>query len=73
MSRKIRYDQEDDVLMVWFADHKKVDHAEQAGNSILHLTQDDEPVLLEILNAQDFVVDLVKAVMTASPQAAVNH
>jgi len=73
MSLKIRYDQEDDVLMVWFADNKQVDHAEQVGNSILHMTQADEPVLLEILNAQDFVVDLVKAVMTASPQAAVSH
>jgi hypothetical protein len=69
MSLKIRYDQEDDVLMVWFADNKQVDHAEQVGNSILHMTHADEPVLLEILNAQDFVVDLVKAVMTASPQA----
>ena len=73
MSLRIRYDQEEDVLMVWFADNKKVDHAEQTGNSILHMTQDEEPVLLEILNAQDFVIDLVKAVMTASPQAAVSH
>ncbi len=73
MSLKIRYDQEDDVLMVWFADNKRVDHAEQVGDSILHMTQNDEPVLLEILNAQDFVVDLVKAVMTASPQAAMSR
>lgn len=51
MSLKMRYDREDDVLMVWFAEGKQVDHAEQSGQSILHVTEKGEPVLLEILRA----------------------
>jgi hypothetical protein len=68
MSLRMRYDQEDDVLMVWFADNKKVDHAERTGSSILHLTEQDEPVMLEILNARDFVVDLVRTAIAASTE-----
>jgi uncharacterized protein YuzE len=71
MSLKMRYDREDDVLMIWFAQNKKVDHAEQTGQSILHLTENDEPVLLEILNAREFVPELVRTVMVASPAEAV--
>lgn len=61
MTTKIRYDHEDDVLMIWFADGKVVDHAEQTGQSILHLTEQGEPILLEVLNASSFIVDLVQA------------
>jgi hypothetical protein len=71
MSLKMRYDREDDVLMIWFAQNKTVDHAEQAGQGILHLTENDEPVLLEILNARKFVPGLVRTVMVASPAEAV--
>lgn len=70
MSLKMRYDREDDVLMIWFAPEKRVDHAEQSGQSILHLTAQGEPVLLEILKAHEFVPELVRAVMTAEPVAA---
>jgi hypothetical protein len=59
----MRYDHEDDVLMIWFAQDKQIDHAEQTGHSILHLTQKGEPVLLEILNARVFVPELVRTVM----------
>ncbi len=52
MTLKMRYDREDDVLMIWFAQDKQVDHAEQTGQSILHLTANGEPVLLEILRAR---------------------
>ena len=61
MTPKIRYDHEDDVLMIWLAEGKIVDHAEQTGNSILHLTEQGEPILLEILNAHDFILNVVRA------------
>jgi uncharacterized protein YuzE len=67
MSLKMRYDHEDDVLMIWFAQDKRVDHAEQTGSSILHLTENGEPVLLEILRAREFVPELVRTVMQAPP------
>ncbi|MCZ7540134.1 MAG: DUF2283 domain-containing protein [Anaerolineae bacterium] len=70
MSLKMRYDREDDVLMIWFAPEKQVDHAEQSGQSILHLTAQGEPVLLEILKAHDFVPELVRTVMTAESVTA---
>lgn len=69
MSLEMRYDREDDVLMIWFAPEKQIDHAEQSGQSILHLTAQDEPVLLEILNAQKFVPELIRVVMAAQPAA----
>lgn len=69
MSLEMRYDREDDVLMIWFAPEKQIDHAEQSGQSILHLTAQGEPVLLEILNAQKFVPELIRVVMAAQPAA----
>ena len=51
---KLRYDTEDDVLMVWLA-MDKVDHAEQKENVIVHFSSDDRPVLLEILQASEFL------------------
>jgi uncharacterized protein YuzE len=62
----MRYDHEDDVLMIWLAEGKQVDHADHVGQSILHLTESGEPVLLEILNAREFVVDLVRTALTPS-------
>ncbi len=61
---QVRYDQEDDVLMIWFAKDILVDHAEQVGQSIMHTGSSGEPVLLEILNARAFVVDLVRTALT---------
>jgi len=67
---KMRYDHEDDVLMIWFDTDKKVYSAEQVGSSILHTTQQGEPVLLEILNAREFVVDLVRTALSPTEAAA---
>ena len=67
---KMRYDQDDDVLMIWFNTDKQVYTAEQTGSSILHLTENGEPVLLEILSAREFVVDLVRTALSPSETAA---
>lgn len=69
MSLTMRYDREDDVLMIWFAHDKPVDHAEQIGQGILHISAQGEPVLLEILQAREFVPELVRTVMLAEPAA----
>jgi len=70
MSLKMRYDVEDDALMIWLAEGKQVDHADQVGQAILHLSAAGEPVLLEILSAREFVVDLVRAAISASAEQA---
>jgi len=65
---KMRYDHEDDVLMIWLAEGKKVDHAEQVGQSILHVTENNEPVLLEILSAREFVLEVVRTAIVPSKE-----
>lgn len=62
---KQRYDKADDVLMIWFS-RERVDHAEQSKNTILHLSRDNKPVLLEILDASKF---LQESYRTLPPQA----
>lgn len=51
---KLRYDQQDDVLMIWFS-KKSVDHAEQEKNLIVHFSKDNKPVLMEVLDASSFL------------------
>ncbi len=51
---KYRYDKEDDVLMV-FLGKGKIDDAQQTGNIISHFSAKGELILLEILDASDFL------------------
>lgn len=51
---KLRYEKEDDVMMVWF-NKDPVDYAEQTGDLIVHFSKKNTPVLLEILNASKFL------------------
>jgi len=67
MKYKMRYDREDDVLMIWFDQKGQVDHAEQVGQTILHMTEQGSPILLEILDAQDFVMEVVRAAIAVEP------
>jgi hypothetical protein len=64
---KASYDREEDILTVELDDSAPIDHAEQVGTVILHLSTDDRPVLLEVLHASEFVANLVKASMRAEP------
>lgn len=51
---KIKYNREDDVLMVEF-NKKPIDYAEQSGDLIVHFSRSREAVLLEILDASRFL------------------
>lgn len=51
---KMRYEKEDDVLMIWFS-NKPIDYAEQTGSIIMHFTKDNRPVLMEVLDASAFL------------------
>ncbi len=51
---KYRYDKEDDVLMV-FLGKGKIDDAVQSGNIISHFSANGELLLLEILEASNFL------------------
>jgi len=51
---EFRYDQEDDVLMIWFS-KEPVDFAEQQNEVIVHFSKANKPVLMEILEASKFL------------------
>ncbi len=61
---KISYDREEDILMVETAPGK-IDYAEEMGPIIVHFNKDDKPVLLEILNASDFLSMATKSSIKA--------
>jgi len=48
------YEPEDDVLNIWLS-KKPIDFAEQSGNLIVHFTENNEPVYIEILDASKFL------------------
>ena len=51
--RKIKYSKDADALLIELSD-KKIDYAEE-GQMIIHFSKEGEPVLLEILDAKDFI------------------
>ena len=57
---KIKYEKEDDVLMIEF-NNKPIDYAEQSGGLIMHFSPKREAVLLEILDASKFLKETSQA------------
>jgi len=51
---KIKYNKEDDILLVPLND-QKIDYAEQSGDLIVHFSPKRQAVLLEILDASQFL------------------
>lgn len=51
---KLKYSKEDDVLMIEL-NKKPIDYAEQSGDLIVHFSPKREAVLLEILDASQFL------------------
>ena len=68
--RKIKYSKDVDALLIELSD-KRIDYAEEEGQIVIHFSMDDEPVLLEILGAKDFILNslasLVKEQEVAIP------
>jgi uncharacterized protein YuzE len=60
--RKIKYSKDVDVLLIELSD-KPIDHAEEEGQIIIHLTKEGEPVILEILDAKEFVLSSVSSLL----------
>lgn len=60
---KVKYSRDVDILLLELDTDAPIDHAEHVGQTIVHLSPDHEPVLIEILQARDFVSALVDAVM----------
>jgi len=60
--RKIRYSKDIDALLIELSD-KPIDHAEESGQFILHFAKDGEPVLLEIFDAKEFMINSFTSVV----------
>jgi hypothetical protein len=67
---KIRYNRKEDILTLELSE-ALIDHAEEAGPMIAHFSAEDQLVLLEILEASDFLSKLTKATMRVEGEKAV--
>ena len=63
---KVQYNREDDVLMIHLFEGK-IDYVEEAEGVIVHFSQENQPLLLEVLDASDFLARLTKIIATAQP------
>lgn len=59
---KVKYSKDADALLIELSD-KKIDYADDKGNIIIHYTSDDEPVLLEIFNAKEFILSSLSSMI----------
>jgi uncharacterized protein YuzE len=60
---KIRYDKHEDILTIdQGMPGDTIDHAEEVGAIIAHFTTDGRPVLLEILDASEFLSASIRAI-----------
>ena len=66
----VSYEPEADVLS-WELNNKAIDHAEEAGNVVVHFSKDQQLVLVEILNAKQFFLRGTKAMTARRPSARV--
>lgn len=67
---KVRYNRKEDILVLEVS-KAAIDHAEEAGPIIAHFSTGDKLVLLEILEASDFLAQLTKATMKAEGRGPV--
>ena len=51
---KVTYSKDEDILMYEVSD-EPIDYAEEMDSVIVHFTKSGKPVLLEVLNASDFL------------------
>ncbi len=59
---KIKYSKDVDAFLIDLSD-KQIDYAKEEGQTIIHVSKDGEPALLEILDAKDFILNLLSSVV----------
>lgn len=59
---KVKYSSDADALLIELSD-KKIEYAEDQGNIIIHYTSEDEPVLLEIFDAKEFIMKSLSSML----------
>ena len=66
--RKIKYSKDVDAFIIEVSD-KPIDYAEEEGQIIAHFTENGELVLLEILNAKEFLMSSLSSLLDESEVA----
>jgi len=64
---KVRYDRKQDILMYEVSD-EPIDYAEEVGPIIAHFTKEGKPVLLEILDASEFLAETTRITMKSKDE-----
>jgi hypothetical protein len=67
---RVQYNRREDILTLELSE-APVDHAEAAGPIVAHFSMDDKLVLLEILEASDFLSRLTRATMRAESESGI--
>jgi len=60
--RKIRYSKDVDILLIELSE-KPIEYAEEEGQLIIHFSKEGEPVLIEILDAKDFIMNSLSSLL----------
>jgi len=61
---KISYNRNEDIMILEVSPGA-IDYAEEMGPIIVHFTKEGKPVLLEILDASDFIADIARTTIKA--------
>ena len=59
---KVRYSKDVDALLIELSP-KPVEYAEESGQFILHFDKEGQPVLLEIMDAKNFLLSSLSSIM----------
>ncbi|MCC7354882.1 MAG: DUF2283 domain-containing protein [Anaerolineae bacterium] len=65
---KMSYDRAEDILMIETVPEGTIDHAEHTGPFIAHFSEEGQLVLLEILDASEFLSSLIKVAVRGQDQ-----
>jgi len=66
---KFRYSADEDILLNEISD-EPIDYAEESGSVTVHFTKEGKPVLLEIMDASEFLAEGAKALRKATGSSA---
>jgi uncharacterized protein YuzE len=67
---KVKYSRGEDILLIEVSD-EPIEHAEEVGPIIVHFTKDEKPVLLEILDASEFLAETTKITMKSGSEGEI--
>jgi len=65
---RVNYDREEDILMIETFPGGTIDHAEHTGPFIAHFDREGQLLLLEILDASQFLSSLIEVTLRGQEQ-----